>query len=118
MKTKPQAYQDKQQDNATEAAIALVEANNSPDPFKEAYEDALDLLVKLPEEVTSDTAFPHLDKYDFTDRRVVGPLMRQLQKDGKIRMTTKYRPSGRVGNHGCPRRIYVNLTSFKLCLTP
>ena len=118
MKTNPRAYQYKQQDNATatEAAIALVEANNSPDPFKYAYDDALKLLVDLPEAVTSDTVFPDLERYSFSDGRVVGPLMRKLVAEGKLALTNLYRPSSRKGNHGTPRRVYKNLTTPPFCL--
>lgn len=99
---------------AANNAIQQVEDNNSPDPFEEAYQDALNLLSVLPQKVTSDTIFPDLDKYNFTDGRVVGSLMRKLITNKVITLTAKYRPSERPGNHGAPRRVYNNTKTFCL----
>lgn len=100
------------EEQSTEAAIKQVEENNSPSPFDEALHDARILLAtSLPSmrEVTSDTVFPDLKRYGFTDNRVVGAMMKRLAGEGSIAATTlRMRKSGRPGNHQAPRRIYDN----------
>tara|TARA_R110000765_G_scaffold238604_1_gene341304 strand:+ start:93 stop:479 length:387 start_codon:yes stop_codon:yes gene_type:complete len=93
---------------ATELAIRRVDAANSPAPLDRAEADGIAKLAGLPILVSSDSIFPSLDEYGFSDNRAVGPLMRRLVVAGKIRPTGDYRKSRRPGSHGAPRAVYRN----------
>jgi|DEB0MinimDraft_6_1074348.scaffolds.fasta_scaffold66955_2 hypothetical protein len=91
--------------------IALVEENNLS-PIERALAEARETLALLasmnPEEVvTSDSLFPDLGKYGFTDGRAVGAIMRRLICEGLLeKLPGQFRESKRPGNHLTPRQCY------------
>tara|TARA_R110000824_G_scaffold112909_2_gene262392 strand:- start:559 stop:936 length:378 start_codon:yes stop_codon:yes gene_type:complete len=96
------------EDQATELAIERVEATNLPNPLEKAEANAIAYLSRLPALVSSDSIFPTLGTYGFSDNRAIGPLMRRLVRNGHISATGRYRKSRRPGSHGAPRAVYRN----------
>lgn len=84
-------------------------AKHNRTPSDIAFAEAILRLQKIDsgDEVSSDTLFPELNTYGFTDNRAVGPLMERLRKAGFLMPTDRYRLSSRKGSHRCPRRIYL-----------
>tara|TARA_R110000772_G_scaffold83288_11_gene176154 strand:+ start:1720 stop:2082 length:363 start_codon:yes stop_codon:yes gene_type:complete len=97
----------KREESHRDSAIDAVEESNLT-PIDRAKIDALDNLRDLPREVSSDTILPNLKKYDFSDNRAVGAVMRWLVKEEFIEWTSSTRKSTRRGNHLADRRIYIN----------
>lgn len=95
-----------------DAAIDAVEQANADDLFRieQAMQDGLSELLALPDgaEVSSDVLFPDLVKYQFTDNRAIGPVMKRLVAEGHLEMTERFRRSRRAGNHCGTVRIYMN----------
>lgn len=99
--------------DARDVALDRIEDANHA-RIDDAYDDARARIqaARPMEKMTSDTILPDISRYNFTDGRAVGAIMRKLISANLIRPVrpTEYRPSTRPGNHAAPRRVYIKST--------
>lgn len=91
----------------TEKAMQTAEANASK-TWKEHVRRVIEELALDREPFTSDDIHDRIDpEYQTLEKRAMGPILRAVAKDGKIRKLDQVRVSRRPEAHQNPKQVWV-----------